>query len=308
MNKGLWGHLKRVSPFSLGLNLFVLLTAFMAWEIYSMETAQKLYFVFGVFALYALSFFSTPKRRLKDWRIGVFVLWCLFSMFWHSQIITSSFTYRYLNFYLMSEGFIHVFCAILLYRLIYENVDRLPAIYHACLIYLGRVLMIKSLTPIFAVIICSLIYCIAKKRYLLSLFILVCVCLFIGSNFDYIASKWQARAFGWPYTIKEIIQSPLGYGFDKNLMSNMILKPVAGWGFRHNDFLNIARDLGLPALVIIGLYLQRFFKSFRLNLLSMACLCGLIICCFQTTAYMPKNGVLIICLFALWEVKYAIRK
>lgn len=291
--------LLRQPPVVLGLNLFILISPFIDWRPVVQETTQKLYFVFGVIALYLLSLFSEPKRRLKDWRIGAFALWSFFLMFWHSQIWVDSITYRYLNFYLMSEGFIHVFAAILLYRLVYEYVDKLPALYFALALYIGRGFFIKSLTPIFAVAICSLIWCVMKKKWQWFGLILALSCAFIGMNTHYIWLKWQARAFAWPYTIKEIAQHPfVGTGFDKNIMANLILGKN-GWCFRHNDFLNITKDLGIPALMLIGVYLKGLIKRF-----DIVCFGLLLMGFFQTNWYFPRFAILGIVGFALWRVKY----
>jgi len=295
MSNKLWGWLIKASPIVLGLNLFILISPFIDWRPVVQETTQKLYFVFGVFALFILSLFSKPKRYLTDRLIALFALWALFLMFWHSQIWDNSLTYRYLNFYLMSEGFIHVFAGILLYKLVFENVDRLPAVYFALAMYLGRGFFVKSLTPIFAVAICSLIWCVIKKKWVIGILILILAGVFVAMNMHYIALKWQARAFAWPYTIEEIMRHPItGFGFDKNLMSNLILSP-SGWIYRHNDFLNIVRDLGLPALIMIGLFVRKNLDIF--------CLGVLIICCAQTSFYWPRFAVIGISLFALRRVK-----
>lgn len=304
MNKQLWGRLKTAAPVVLGLNLFILISPFIPWEPYRQETTQKIYFVFGVIALSLLSLFSKPKRYLTDWCVGAFALWALFLMFWHSQIWVESITYRYLDFFLMSEGFIHVFAAILLYKLVYEYVDKLPSVYFALVFYLGRGFFIKSLTPIFAVAICSLIWCVAKKKWQWFGLMLVLTCAFIGMNTHYIWVKWQARAFAWPYTIKEILQHPfIGTGFDKSIMINLIKGPN-GWCFRHNDFLNVTKDLGLPALMLIGVFLFGFIKWFKFRLLDILCLGTLIMGCAQTSWYWPVFAIFAIPLFAIWRVKY----
>lgn len=302
MNKQLWGKIKNLAPVVLGINLFVLISPFIDWRPFIQETTQKLYFVFGIIVLSLLSLLSKPKRQLVDWRISLFALWSLVLMFWYSKIWFNSITFRYLNFYLMSEGFIHVFMAVLFYKLVYEYVDELPAIYFALAFYLGRGFFIQSLTPIFTVAICSLIYALAKKKYIVaSLIVLWAILFFLGEN-AYIMHKWQARAFAWPYVIKEIIWHPLGTGFDKGIMINMVPGPN-GWCFRHNDFLNITKDLGLPALALICIFLKDFFKKFKVGILSLICLGTLIIGFFQTTWYWPRIGCIFIPFWALWRIK-----
>lgn len=304
MSKHTWGSFKTTPPVVLGINLFILISPFIDWHLFNQETTQKLYFVFGIVVLYLLSLLSKPKRQLTDWRIGLFVLWSLFLMFWHSKIWVNSFTFRYLNFYLMSEGFIHVFFAVLFYRLVYEYMDKIPALYFAFIIYLGRGIFIQSLSPIFTVAICCLIYALVRRQWWIVGLIALWVVLYFWGEHTYIMRKWQARAFGWPYTIKEIIQHPyVGTGFDKSIMMNMIPGPN-GWCFRHNDFLNIVKDLGLPALVFIGIFLKGFIRKFRADLLSIICLGTLIVSFFQTSWYWPRLACIFIPCWALWSIKY----
>ncbi len=300
MSKGI-GAVLRLPLFSSALNLFVLLSTFIAWQPWKQEITQKIFFPFGVMALLCLSFFNVPKRRLSNWHIGLFLLWSLISVFLHARIFDTSVTWRYFNFYLMSEGFIHVLFAGVLFKLIYENVDRLPALIVPVLFYLGRAICIKSLTPLFAIIICSLIYCWYWKKFTIFSWISLFATWFVWHNWQYIVMKAQARIVAWPLAFKQL--SIVGSGFDKGIMCNMILKPVVGWGYIHNDFLNVGRDLGYVALVIIACFLFKFFRRFDFRFLSMACLCSLIICFFQTTMYMPRLAVIVISLFALKEIQ-----
>lgn len=304
MSKNIWrGALTGLSPVVLGINIFVIISLFIDWRPFIQETTQKLYFVFGVIVLYLLSLFTKPKRILTDWRIVSFALWAMFLMFWHSQIWVDSVTYRYLNFYMMSEGFVHVLAAILFYKLIYEYVDELPAVYVALAVYIGRGFFIKSLTPIFTVAICSLIWCAVKKYWNIAFLIIFYIVFFISFNTHYIWLKWQARFFTWPHTIREIMQHPfLGTGFDKNIMQNMVIGPH-GWCYRHQDFLNVTKDLGILALGLICIFLFGFIKRFKFELLDILCLGTLIIGCFQTSWYFPRFSIIAVSLFSLWRIK-----
>ena len=294
--------MKKLPPIVLGINLFIAIAPFLAWQIFRVET-QRLYFVFGIIVLYFLSFFSKPIRQLEEWRIGAFGLWSLIMMFWHSKIWIDSITFKYLNFYLMSEGFIHVFCAILFYKLIYEYVNKLPAVYFALAVYLVRGFMIKSLTPIFTVVICFFIWCACKKKSIFgSLLVLAVTGIFIYSNFDYIALKWSCRPYVWKIVLKQIAERPMGYGFDKNLMSNMVIG-LRGWNLIHNDYLNLLRDLGVVAIGILSMFLLKFFRNFKVNFLSLACVGSLIASFFQSTMYFPRNSILIISFFALCNLR-----
>ena len=301
MSKGIGASLKSLPLVPLAVNLFVLLSAFIAWQPWKQEITQKIFFPFGVMVLLCLSFFSISKRKLSNWPIGLFLLWSLASVFIHAHIFDNSFTWRYFNFYLMSEGFIHILFAGILFKLIYEYVDNLPCLIVPMMAYLGRAVYIKSLTPIFAVVICVLIYCAIKQRWFFFSWISIATTWFVYSNWQYVVMKAQARIEAWPMVFKEL--SLVGEGFDKGLMQNMILK-INGWGYMHNDFLNLARDLGWIGLGIAVCFLVRFFSKFKIEFLSFACLCVLIICFFQSTLYFPKYFIIAGSLFALHEVRY----
>lgn len=304
MSKGIWGGLKKAAPAVLGLNLFVLLAPFVAYQPFKRDVTQTLYFVYGIIVLFILSLFSKPKRSLKFGLGGIFLLWALAMMLIHSKISDSSVTYRYLNFYLMSEGFIYLLFAVLLYKLVYGYADSLPCLWIALGIFLVKAIAYKSFTPIASFAICSLIYTSIKKRYLWALIISILSGIFITSNYSYILAKWSCRIPGWLTTIKEIAQYPfIGSGFDTGLMNNMI-QGATGWVFRHNDYLNIAKDLGLPALMMIGVFLFGFFRKFRCNPLYLACLACLLMSFFQTNLYNPRWSAVVIPLFALTKVRY----
>ena len=72
---------------------------------------------------------------------------------------------------------------------------------------------------------------------------------------------WQRLFYrfpNWLHTLKEILKSPfIGNGFDNTLSNNMILTKI-GWAYRHNDYLNIARDLGLPFLIFLIFAILKF--------------------------------------------------
>lgn len=90
------------------------------------------------------------------------------------------------------------------------------------------------------------------------------------------------------YTIKEIVASPwLGNGFDLALKNNFVVdvgnKNVLS--YRHNDFLNIARDLGIPYLVVVIMFIKSVLQKPIHSYLWIAVVTLVIICTFQTSMY-----------------------
>lgn len=106
--------------FDIGLYIFITICPVFFLLPFEYHLAQNMFFVFGVFFLFGLSFFI--KRRL-DYRsncLGILVIGSLILMFIHSfdYSLSDSYVMRFLNFSLMSEGFIYVLTGCLLYFLV----------------------------------------------------------------------------------------------------------------------------------------------------------------------------------------------
>ena len=304
MNKGFLGGGFRPSPFTLILNIYFLLSVFFCGNRFRWDMKTGLFFVFGTFVLFAVSLFLTPKRNLKNpWLSGILIL-SLASVFLNS-FRYSQLTQRFINFSLMCEGFIFVLAGVMLYKIIYENGETqlryYVGLWVAIAVWLFKAIVMKSVSPILAILLTGLVYnYIHKEHVKVSLIFLLGVVL-VFFNWNYILLKWECRPIGWIYTIKEIIARPTGYGFDNSVMQNLI-KTSFGWQFRHNDFLNLARDIGLPVLILVFGYFRELFYLNK-DVLLFACLATVILMCGQTTIYLTRNAILIVPLFALLEAR-----
>ena len=288
-------------------NLFILGSAIFHYLKVDLRVSplwQGIYFVFGIILLLTLTFFTEPKRKFKNVWLGLFILWSFLMVFVHSlRIYPDSITTWYINLYLLSEGFIYILFGSLLYKLIICYLDKLPIIWVVFGMWLTKIIFIKSMTPILVLTVCLIAYFIYKKWFILqavTLYLLGLLGLVYGV---FIYRKFLIRLEVWTLTIKDIIQHPIiGYGFDKGLMRNFA-QTSGGWMYRHQDFLNITRDLGLPALIFISIFLINVFKKAKFSLISVICLAFVIICSGQTTMYFAKNAVMIITFFALMEIE-----
>lgn len=72
--------------------------------------------------------------------------------------------------------------------------------------------------------------------------------------------RLSCRPEAWWLTLQDILKRPLwGHGFPINFMRPMVLTSE-GWLYRHNDLLALWRDLGLPAVVAVGLFVRRILS------------------------------------------------
>ena len=109
---------------------------------------------------------------------------------------------------------------------------------------------------------------------------------------------WRLDLF-WR-TIKEIIQSPIiGHGFDNTLSGGLIKDGYGQLAYRQNDYLQIARDLGLPFLGAVILFIRSILKGKKMDWLWMSIMILIIFSCFQTQIYFVRTGMWAVVLLAL---------
>lgn len=354
------------SPFDIGLFFFSLLSPTFFLLPWDLNMAQGMFFVFGIFALFGLAFLS-PKQRMGGFPvIGIIVLWSLVNVFIHTFRFSLNSTYaaKFINFCLLSEGFIYILCACILFclvvnfrkkfnifyplvvinilnlffaitqslglKLIWSNNHTISGMMGTCsqlsvfsamtlpvlintnpawgIIPIICMFLSKSYTGMGALFLATAIYLKITKQYIRLYTCLVIGSAFILFNFKSMWGKLIIRPEVWWITIKEIIRSPfIGLGFDNSLANNMVYSKVnVGWTFRHNDYLNIARDLGLPFMIILIIGVWKIMKKSRLNYLSVAILTLLIASFFQTSMYFSRiAGTAIILLALKYSESYA---
>ena len=305
------------------LNLYLLISIPIYWIPYRWSVLQNSYFTFGIFTLFIISNFMLKKKReFKNIWLGIFTLISLLSIFLHNYYI-SDFTKKFSSFSLMSEGFIYVLCGGLFLKLVYEYCSRrlrdYPMFWIVLLIWIIRAILEKSVTPIVSLTIFTTIYLFKKKQYTLAYFMFLPITVGVLKFWYYMWEKFQSRLWTNVVLIKDILKNPLGTGFDNSLNGNVIFCNMStAWGkifnaldntgrgdyiYPHNDYLNIAKNLGLPALICVIFGLITLFKNARFEPLTYLCLAILLMAGFQTTFYEPVDGIMFIPLFAILGVR-----
>ncbi len=320
---------------------------------------QGIFFCFGTFALLGLSFFCKKQIEYRSKFIGLFILWSLINVFNHSfsNSLSQGVTAKFINFCLMSEGFIYVLCGSLLYylvvsykknfniaypvlalnilnllfivaqksglKLIWVRMDGIAGIFGMAphmvifcamsipiLWYLYKPLAIipfagmmighygwgHSFSGIFALFVAVEIYLLIKKRFPLFGLWTVLGFSFIGLNWGFFWGKALLRFGLWKQTISEI--TLFGRGWDNSLSMNMI-NIGKGWMYRHNDFLNLSRDLGLLFSLTLAFFIIKKMLVVDKYWLPLAIL--FISSITWTSFYFVRLGVFAIMLLATKE-------
>lgn len=354
-----------LSFFDYGLYLFTFLCPIFFLFNWDLNMMQGLFFVFGVFFLLGLSFFSKRQINYFNKYLGLIVIWSMAMVFIHTFkfSLTQGYTASFLNFCLLSEGFIYVLCGCLLFYLIVsfkknfnivypliainllnfifaisqamgykwiwiKNMSQvsglmgiaphliifsavsLPILFNykpilsimpVTNIILGHIYWGNSFSGIFAFLSgITLFFCLKKQYKKMFVWILILITL-IFVKWDVFILKALTRIDLYIAVLNEIKQNVLlGQGFDNSMSMNMI-NIGKGWMYRHNDYFNIARDLGIPFLIFIVLGLRNVLKKVNIDYLWLAIII-LMICSFTwTSIYFARLGSIGIVLLALKE-------
>jgi len=305
------------------LNLYLLISIPIYWTPYRWDILQNSYFTFGVLGLFIISEFILIKRRsFRNVWAGVVASISLSSIFLHNYYI-SDFTEKFAAFSLMSEGFIYILCGILFLKVVYEHgSNRLrdyPVLWGILLIWVIRAVIEKSFSPIVSLVIVTVIYFFRRKQYTIAYFMFLPIMVGILNFWYQMWLKLQCRIWTNIILIKDIFSHPLGQGFNNSLNGNVIFCDMfVKWGkmfnaldnteagsliYPHNDFLNIAKDLGIPVLICVIIGLLFFLKGARDEPLTYLCIAVLLMSCVQTTWYFPNNAVIFIPLFGILGIR-----
>ena len=273
------------------------------------------YLVFYTFFLIALSISTKFSRNYKNIWLALIMLWSFIGIFIHSWIVnTNSVTYKYFNFYLMSEGFIYVFAGTLYLYMIINKCKNLRLLWLTLPIALIPLINVQvhtgQMSYILALIVGLVIYSFRKSYWTLSFIMLSGLVIVAVSNISWLIMKFECRPYVWIQLIRNIVQYPLvGTGFNKLLQpDNMIWVTQIGtieygWLFRHNDYLSIAAFLGLPILIpIIGLtcnFYNKFKDSWKLIILSSF----VIVAFFQITMFDMYKAFIILTVLGYLHVE-----
>ena len=360
------GETSRPTLFDIGLYIFTFLAPIFFIIGWNLNMIRQIFFVFGIFVLLALSLICKREREYSNKYLGYIVLWSMMNVFVHSfkYSITTSFTAGFINYCIMSEGFIYVLCGVLLFYLvvsyaknfkivypllainilnsifvilqvnginpIWSKIDGIPGILgmaphmvifsalsipiiyklNKFLIAIPVSLMIighygwgHSFSGVFALFVAFAIYLFIKRYFRLFGLWVILGCAFIGLNWHFFYNKAILRFMLWGNTIKEVLSYPFGQGFDNTLKMNMV-DIGRGMMYRHNDYLNISRDMGIPFLLFILIPIYYMFKNTKFDNLSLSILIIMLASVTWTSMYFTSIASIAIILLALKEKEW----
>jgi len=358
----------RPAVFDIVLYIFAFLSPIAFLFPWNLDMFQRLFFSFGTLALFSVSFLCKKQVEYKNKMVGISLLWVLFVVLLHSSIFKSQYAVAgYMFFASLTEGFLYILCAFILFKLVVEySTDKFSIKYPIIAINILNLIFAvmqkfgifliftkvqspcglmgnksqlalfsalsiplllnsyykfhwvpwifipiitlfisSSFTAVLALFVASILYFYKenKTRYYAAI---IAAAFFVIANFKPLLYKiYWVRFDVWLHTIKEIIKSPfVGYGFDNSLRMNKVFCTMDnGLTYRHNDYLNLARDLGLPALIILMVLLYGILKGTQRDYMWIAFMVVLIACFFQTSMYFPRIASTAIILAALIEKK-----
>jgi hypothetical protein len=345
-------------PFDTVLYVFATIAPIFFLPSWNMNMAQGWFFVFGTLTLLGIGLSLTKKAKYCNISIGLIILWSLFGILFHTFkfSLSNSIASSFLNFALLSEGFIYILCGCLLYWLTLNYSDSFDIFYPILLINIANLIVATlqafgfhpiwpnapsisgmmgtnsrltlfsaisipilghkwyplvliplilmffgySFTGILAffLVVCLYLYLRHQRVRLIVVFLLGL--LFSFTNHTLLLNKLFIRLEVWKITLNEIISHPfIGNGFDNSLTMNMVYcSRENAMVYRHNDYLNLISNLGLPIIVLLDLFLYEVLKGSKLNYLFVSILILLVSLSFQTNFYFAGIAVVGIILLA----------
>jgi len=282
---------------------------------YLQKEFQGFYLVF--FTLFLLCLTMSIKRY-KEYRniwLTLLLLWSFAGIFVHSWVVNiNSVCYKYLNFYLMSEGFIYILFGTLLFWVIATRGKNLSLLWitvpialvplYQKSVYCGQMSYLMALG--LAIVIYSFIRGYIKVGILATLIIAIIAVL----NYDWLCLKFNCRPYVWIQLCKEILKHPfVGSGFNKYLLpDNMIwVEKIGtieyGWLFRQNDYLSIGAFLGFPILIPIIGFISTLIMKFKKSWKIIPILSFVLVCFFQITMFEPYKAFIIVTILGALQVE-----
>jgi hypothetical protein len=242
------------------------------------EHKKQIFFVFYTIFLLCMTFIMRQKRDYESIPLVLFVLSGFIGVFTHSFLIyKSSICFQYLNFYLLSEGFLYIlFGAIFLIIAVRYSKNLkfilllLPFVFYP---YLTKITSLKSViqsarfTIIFSGLISYLFYYFIRKKYKIAIPILLGMAAFAMKYWDAIKLKFICRPDLWKVLILKIKERPfIGHGFNKTLSpDNMTLHSYWGWLYNHNDYLALGSYLGIFSVIFVISFILVTLKKIGIN-------------------------------------------
>lgn len=106
------------------LKIFLFLSPVFLFQNYRASMARGMFFILGVFALYALSLTLEPKRKLNNLWVGLFLLLAFVRMFIDNSVCEQP-QMQWFNFWFSCASFMYVFCGVLLFQIVYTHAENI---------------------------------------------------------------------------------------------------------------------------------------------------------------------------------------
>lgn len=219
---------------------------------------QEIYFVFYIIFLICISMGLRPRREYHSLPLMLLSLWAFIGVFIHSFVICEeSITMRYLNMYLLSEGFIYILFGSLFILTVVRHSKNTRIFYLLIPIALFSALKRPgdfNKTFILSLGLAVIIYFILSKRFLLASVVGALGLIFAKLRWASFVVSFACRPLIYKQLIKEICKHPIvGSGFYHGLEhpNEMLYTEYWGWLFRHCDWLSIGAYLGIPVMIFV---------------------------------------------------------
>ncbi len=259
-------------------------------------TIQEIYFIFYSIFLTCISIGLKPRRDYRSIPLMLLTLWAFAGVFIHSFVIPceESTVRRYINMYLMSEGFIYTLFSALLITMVVKHSKNIKIFYvliPIAMIHLVKRAMIEaSMTFLFSIVVAIIIYLLLRRKFTWAITSINLGILLAAANISTIKTKWVARPYVWKQLLLEIKKHPfVGSGFYHELghPNNMIWveQDGYGWLWRHNDWLSLAAFLGILALVFMLWFYISSIRKIGIRLALIPILAIGIMSCFQLNMF-----------------------
>jgi hypothetical protein len=126
--------------------------------------------------------------------------------------------------------------------------------------------------------------------------------ILVVRNYHNIIYKLTLRLGLWVAVLREILNKKLGYGLGTfSALSQNIYTKLGHREWIYNEYLAIAFYVGIPALILMLIFLKNKFEDVGTGLVravSASCLIAVIICLGQSPMHFPRLAGTIIPLFA----------
>lgn len=281
----------------------------------------NMFFVYGAVALWCASLLFSPARKFISVEIGLLLSWALMCIFLHTDTVgQKTIIFRYLNIYLMSEGFIYLFCGAIFLKLFVEHVKDIKPFYFILPLCFIPWLTQNSVSPmlwanpgnimvqpwsiansrftiLFSFVISTIIYLFIKKKNKTGIVLCSLMSLIAVLKWQAICLKFACRPVIWIDMFHKIKEHPfVGTGFNKTLISpDMMWVDYQSYGYvlKHNDYGALAMNLGIIPVIILGVFLVRIYLKIYKQKIAIPFLAFCICSFFQSTVYSVYHDVVI---------------